>query len=232
MKREQDNIRVVAFDADDTLWVNERFFRDGEDRLCELLADYAPAGEVIKHLYNLEMRTLPLYGYGIKGYVLSMVETAVDISDSRVSPLVVKELIGIGKTQMDRPVEVYDGVREVLEALHGRYELVMATKGDLLDQRRKIGKSGLAGCFGHIEIMSDKKPSDYLSLLNTLQCLPSEFLMIGNSLKSDIAPVLEIGGHAMHIPCDTTWSHEEIDFELSHPKFRSLERLTDILRYL
>ncbi len=226
------NIRYVAFDADDTLWVNEKFFRDGEAVLCSLLEEYAPAEKVIKHLYDLEMSTLKLYGYGIKAYILSMIETALDISDGKVPQEIIRKIVEMGKTQMDRPVEVYDGVKDVLESLNSRYHLILATKGDMLDQYRKIGKSGLKGYFAHIEIMSDKKISDYRRLMDKLACEPSEFLMIGNSLKSDVVPVLEMGGYAAHVPCDVTWMHEEIDFELSHPNFRQLSGITDILDVL
>jgi len=226
------NIRYVAFDADDTLWVNEKFFRDGEAVLCGLLEEYAPAEEVIKHLYDLEMSTLKLYGYGIKAYILSMIETALDISGGKVPQETIRKIIEMGKTQMDRPVVLYEGVKEVLDSLSGRYELILATKGDMLDQYRKIGKSGLKDYFGHIEIMSDKKISDYRRLMDKLTIGPSEFLMIGNSLKSDVVPVLEMGGYAAHVPCDVTWMHEEIDFELSHPNFRQLSHITDILDVL
>jgi Predicted hydrolase (HAD superfamily) len=227
-----NNIRYVAFDADDTLWVNEKFFRDGEAALCGLLEEYASAEEVIKHLYDLEMSTLKLYGYGIKAYILSMIETAIDISGGKVRQDTIREIIEMGKTQMNRPVEVYEGVAEVLDSLRGKYELILATKGDMLDQYRKIGKSGLKDYFGHIEVMSDKKISDYRRLMDKLACEPSQFMMIGNSLKSDVVPVLEMGGYAAHVPCDVTWTHEEIDFELSHPNFRQLSRITDILGML
>ena len=222
------NVKTIAFDADDTLWINEIFFREGEAQLCRMLAGYAGPQQVIDHLYKLEMSTIKLYGYGIKSYILSMVETALDISGGKVGADVIREIIEIGKHQMERPVEIYPGVKEVLETLGGKYELVLATKGDLLDQRRKLGKSGLEKYFGHVEIMSDKKTADYQKLMQKLICRPEEFLMIGNSLKSDIIPVLELGGYAIHIPCDTTWAHEEVDEPVVHPNFRSMGKITDI----
>ena len=228
-----NNITTVAFDADDTLWANELFFRQGEDEFVSMLAGFGTPEEVIGKLYAQELQTLHLYGYGIKSWVISMVETAVDISGGRVDPSVIKRIVEIGRAQMERPVEVYEGVREVLEALSGKYRLVMATKGDLLDQWRKIGKSGLRDYFSHVEIMSDKKQNDYRRLLEGLGSQPGEFMMVGNSLKSDIAPVIELGGYAVHIPCDNTWLHETVaDFDGRHPNFRLAERITDILDYI
>lgn len=227
-----EDIKIVAFDADDTLWVNERFFREGEDRLCAMLDEYAGPQEVIDHLYRLEMSTINLYGYGIKSYILSMIETAVDISGGEVSPATVKEIIEMGKEQMQRPVELYEGVRETLSELGAKYELVLATKGDLLDQWRKIGKSGLRDHFSHVEIMSDKKQNDYHRLLDRIGCPPQEFLMVGNSLKSDVVPVLEIGGYAIYVPCDNTWAHEEVEVFPEHPNFMQADTIKDVVSLL
>lgn len=225
-------IRVIAFDADDTLWVNEPYFREAEEKFSALLEDYLPLHSVTKELYKTELQNIPLYGYGVKGFMLSMVETALRVSNNTVPHSVIEKAIGYGKDLLDKPIELLDGVEETLHLLKNKYRLVMATKGDLLDQERKLTKSGLVSYFHHIEIMSDKQESDYRELIAHLDISPSEFLMIGNSLKSDALPVLAIGGHAIHVPYHTVWEHEKVDGTIEHPDFRSVETLKDILPFL
>ncbi|WP_028665604.1 HAD family hydrolase [Runella zeae] len=225
-------IQVIAFDADDTLWVNEPFFQETERKLCALLEDYLPHHTVSQELFKTQIQNLPLYGYGVKSFILSMIETSLEVSEKTISLEVIEKIIALGKEMLQKPIELLDGVEEVLQTLHGRYRLVVATKGDLLDQERKLMKSGLAHYFHHIEIMSDKRESDYQKLLKHLDIAPEEFLMIGNSLKSDVLPVLAIGGHGFHIPYHTTWAYEHIEHTIEHPHFQSFSSLREILNLL
>ncbi|MBD3581697.1 HAD family hydrolase [Flavobacterium selenitireducens] len=223
------NIKVIAFDADDTLFVNEPYFVETEEKFLELMQDYLSRQGLSQELFKIEIDNLGLYGYGIKAYTLSMIEAALKISDNTISVEAVGKILEFGKELLQRPIELLDGVDETLTALFGKYKLVVATKGDLLDQRRKLHNSGLGKYFHHIEVMSDKKEQDYLDLVSRLDVKPEEFFMIGNSLKSDVLPVLNIGGHATHIPFHTTWAHERIDHEVKHENFRALEKISDIL---
>jgi putative hydrolase of the HAD superfamily len=228
----KNQITVIAFDADDTLWVNEPYFRETEEQFAGLLEDFMPHHSILAELYKTEIANLPLYGYGIKGFMLSMIETALRITSGKIDPIIMTRAIELGQEMLNKPVELLDGVEEVLKALHGKYRLVVATKGDLLDQQRKLTKSGLDHYFHHIEIMSDKQEKDYQKLIKHLDCKPEEFLMLGNSLKSDVLPVLNIGGHAVHIPYHTTWVHESIDHTIEHPNFYQMESLSEVLSKL
>lgn len=225
-------IKVIAFDADDTLWVNETFFRDAEKELCKMLTDYVTEEEANKILFDVEMQNLSLYGYGIKPFTLSLIEAAIRISKGNLSIDIVEKLIERGKNMLQERVELIDGIEDTLRALSKQYRLVMATKGDLLDQERKLIKSGLEKYFHHIEIVSDKTEKQYQKLVKHLDIKENEFLMVGNSLKSDVLPVLNIGAHAFHIPFHTTWEHEVISEEITHPKFRSFIKASDILNVL
>jgi putative hydrolase of the HAD superfamily len=225
----KNQITVIAFDADDTLWVNEPYFRETEEQFAGLLEDFMPRHSILAELYKTEIANLPLYGYGIKGFMLSMIETALRITSGKIDPIIMNRAIELGQEMLNKPVELLDGVEEVLKALFGKYRLVVATKGDLLDQQRKLTKSGLDHYFHHIEIMSDKQEKDYQKLIKHLDCKPEEFLMLGNSLKSDVLPVLNIGGHAVHIPYHTTWVHESIDHTIEHPNFYHMESLSEVL---
>lgn len=226
------NIKVIAFDADDTLWVNEPYFRQTEEQFCTLLASYASQHELERELLKIEIANLALYGYGIKGFILSMIEAAMKITQNTLSIEVVDEIMELGKQMLNQPIELLDGVEEVLETLKGKYRLVVATKGDLLDQERKLKKSGLNPYFHHIEIMSEKDDANYLKLIKHLDIKPEELLMVGNSLKSDIMPVLNIGGHAVHVPYHITWAHEQIEDSIDNERFKSAVTIKDILAYL
>jgi len=222
-------LKVIAFDADDTLWVNEPYFQETEKKFCALLEDYLPQHSIMQELFKTEMQTLSLYGYGIKGFVLSMIETALRVSNNNVSLDIIEKIIQYGKDQMERPIEMLDGMEEALNKLKKKYRLVVATKGDLVDQERKLKKSGLEHYFHHIEIMSEKQEADYQKLIKHLDINPDEFLMIGNSLKSDVMPVLALGGHAIHIPYHTTWAHEVVEQTIEHDNFRQVAAIKDIL---
>jgi putative hydrolase of the HAD superfamily len=226
------NLKVIAFDADDTLFVNEPYFQETEEKFCALMSDYLSHQGLSQELFKTEIANLELYGYGIKGYILSMIEAALRISNKTISIEVVEKITEYGKELLQKPIELLDGVEETLQALSGKYKLVVATKGDLLDQRRKLHNSGLGHYFHHIEVMSDKKEKDYEDLLKRLEIKAEEFFMIGNSLKSDVLPVLNIGGHAVHIPFHTTWEHEKINHKVEHPNFRALEKITEVLPLL
>ena len=226
------SIKVIAFDADDTLWVNEPYFRTTEKAFCELLKEYVPEEECNELLYKFEIQNLPLYGYGIKPFVLSLIEAAITISKKKIPLEVVSEIIAIGKEMLQMPVELIDGIEATLAHLSKKYLLVMATKGDLLDQERKLIKSGLEKYFHHIEVMSDKQPKNYQKLITHLDISPSQFLMVGNSLKSDVLPVLEIGSYAIHIPFHTTWEHEKVEEEVMHCNFKELKLASELIDLL
>ncbi len=226
------NLKVIAFDADDTLFINEPYFQETEEKFCALMSDYLSHQGLSQELFKTEIANLELYGYGIKGYILSMIEAAMKISNNTISIETIEKITEYGKELLQKPIELLDGVEETLAALNGKYKLVVATKGDLLDQRRKLHNSGLGHYFHHIEVMSDKKEKDYEDLLKRLEIKAEEFFMIGNSLKSDVLPVLNIGGHAVHIPFHTTWEHEKINHNVEHPNFKALEKITDILPIL
>lgn len=227
-----NHITTIAFDADDTLWINEPYFQKAEKEFCALLEDYLPQHSVSQELFKTEMKNLHLYGYGVKGFILCMIETVSRISEDRASIQLINRTIEIGKDLLLKPVELLEGVSETLNTLKDKYRLVMATKGDLLDQERKLKNSGLQEYFHHIEIMSDKKESDYQKLLKHLDCRPEQFLMLGNSIKSDILPVLEIGGFAAHIPYHVTWTHEQHENHLEHKNFLELRSIDEVLKYL
>ena len=223
------SFKVIAFDADDTLWINEPYFQETEKKFCALLEDYLPHHAVAQELFKTEIENLALYGYGVKGFMLSMVETALRVTNNTVSLETIEKAIQYGKDLLGKPIELLDGVEEVLHSLKNKYRLVVVTKGDLLDQERKLKRSGLEHYFHHIEIMSDKQETDYQKLIKHLDIPPDEFLMIGNSLKSDVMPVLAIGGHAVHIPYHTTWAHEKMEHKVEHVNFRQAQTIKEIL---
>ena len=233
MEIEYKNIKVIGFDADDTLWVNETYFRDAELEFAKLLSPYETANMIDQELFKKEIDNLPLYGYGIKGFVLSMVEMALEISNGKVSNATIEKILDIGKDMLTKPVELLDGVEEVLKTLSKNFRLIVVTKGDLLDQERKLEKSGLLDYFHHIEILSDKQEANYSKLLKHLDIKAPEFLMIGNSLKSDILPLVNIGAEAIHIPFHTTWIHELVnDEETKDKRYRTVGSLLEILPLL
>lgn len=229
-----NKIKVIAFDADDTLWGNEEYFRNAELEFCETMKEYGEQEDIMKELFKLEVENLSFYGFGIKGFVLSMMEAALRISEGKLSASKIAHIISIGKEMLDEEIILLDGVTETLQTLHGKYKLVVATKGDLLDQERKLEKSGLNKYFHHIEVMSDKKTQNYIKLINHLDIKPENLLMVGNSLKSDILPVVELGGQAAYIPYHTTWEYEQMEPEsIFSNKFHaldSIDKLPELLK--
>ncbi len=228
----KSRVKVIGFDADDTLWVNENYYREAEKAYAKLLSDFADHETIMKTLYDTEMRNLPKYGYGIKAFVLSMLENAISVSNGKISPGILNKIIGFGKEMLDKPIELLPGVRKVLNHLNGKYKLIVATKGDLLDQERKLLRSSLSSYFHHIEIMSDKKESNYKSLLQHLDLEPETFVMIGNSVKSDILPPLSLGCYGIHVPYHTTWVHELVDTKPEGDRFFEVEGIEKILEFL
>ena len=225
-------IKVIAFDADDKLWINEPYFKEIEEKFYDLLEDYLPRHTLAKELFTTEIQNLSLYGYGVKGFMLSMIETSLRVTNNTLNIKVIEKALQFGKELLEKPIELLDGVEDVLKALKNKYRLVVATKGDLLDQERKLKKSGLEHYFHHIEIMSDKKETDYLKLIKHLDIKPENFLMLGNSLKSDVLPVLAIGGHGIHIPYHTTWAHETVEHKVEHVNFKQVHNIRDVLPLL
>lgn len=226
------DIKVIAFDADDTLWVNETYFRDAENKFAKLLSKYETENKIDQELFKKEIENLSIYGYGVKGFVLSMIECALELSNYKINPTTIDKILKIGKDMLEKPIELLDGVEELLQKLQGKYKLIVATKGDLLDQERKLEKSNLLKYFHHIEVMSDKKEADYIKLIKHLDIDSSELLMIGNSLKSDVLPLVKVGASAIHVPFHTTWAHEEVLEEEKSEDYRTAIKITDILKFI
>lgn len=204
---------VIGFDADDTLWHCENHFAHAQERFTQLLAPYQPKNIPLERLFETEKRNMRLYGYGVKGFVLSMIETAVDVTDGRMHGHDIKQIIELGRNILDQKLELIDGARPVLETLAHRYRLLLITKGDLLDQEAKIARSGLGGLFAGIEIVSEKDAVSYRRLLAQHGVPPEQFVMVGNSLRSDILPVLSLGGRGIHVPYRITASHDQVSEE-------------------
>jgi putative hydrolase of the HAD superfamily len=232
MEINKESIKVIGFDADDTLWVNETYFREVEHQFAKLLSAYETENKIDQELFKMEMKNLALYGYGIKGFVLSMMESAIDLSNGKVPTETLSKIIQLGKDMIAKPVEVLDDVKEVLEVLSKNYRLIVLTKGDLLDQERKLERSGLTKYFHHVEVLSDKKESNYQNLLEHLEINVKEFVMIGNSLKSDVLPLVNIGAHAIHVPFHTTWAHEEVKNHTNNGDYKTIKRLKEVLEIL
>lgn len=202
---------VIGFDADDTLWHNESIFEKTHERYRALLAQYHNAATVDRTLFATEMRNLDLYGYGVKGFTLSAIETAIELTAGRIRAEEIQQLIVLGRQMLAHPVELLDGVEETLAALAGRHRLLLITKGDLRDQERKLTKSRLAPHFRHVEIISEKNELTYAEVLRRHGVAVRRFLMVGNSLKSDILPVLALGGAGAHVPYHLTWAAERVE---------------------
>ncbi|MEP2773032.1 MAG: HAD family hydrolase [Fulvivirga sp.] len=226
------SLKVIGFDADDTLWVNENYFREAEHEFCQLLSDFLPEKEVMKRLFDIQMKNLPIYGFGIKGFMLGMSETIVEVAGKEATPEMFSKALELGKEMLNKPVELLGNVEEVLSQLQDQYRVILVTKGDLLDQQRKLEKSGLEKYFHHIEIMSDKKEKDYLKLIGHLDIQPEEFLMVGNSLKSDILPVTDIGGKAIYVPYEITWQHEAVSESEGANDYIKAKSLSEVLKHV
>lgn len=225
-----NQIKAIAFDADDTLWENENYFRLSEKAFFEIVSAFASAKEAEKVLFATEMRNMEVYGYGVKAFTLSMLETALHLSNARLSGEQTAHIIALGKEQLNAPVSLLPTVEKTLAKLSEQYKLLLVTKGDLLDQERKLHKSKLEKYFDHIEIVSEKREQNYQKILHTIDLQPTEFMMVGNSLKSDVLPVLELGAWGVHIPFHTTWLHEIAEKTPQNSRFLEIEQLEDLLR--
>lgn len=208
---------LIAFDADDTLWHSEDGFRHAEETFVQMIEPYAPEGvDVMAALTATERANLPVYGYGVKAFTLSMVQAALTISRDTVPPTVIGSLVDLGRSLLLEPVRLLDGVPEVLAEVGRTHRLILITKGDLIHQTRKVTTSGIDHHFEHVEIVLEKDPETYDRVLRSLHLDPTRFCMVGNSVKSDILPVLTLGGHAVHVPYHLLWELEHVDHEHDH----------------
>jgi putative hydrolase of the HAD superfamily len=226
-------IKVLAFDGDDTLWHNESRFNVTQGELRDLVRRHVPDADVDSHLFEVEMRNLSLYGYGVKAFTLSMLETAIELSDGRIPAADLQVILGWGKRMLTAPTELIAGVEDALRDASARYSLLLITKGDLFDQESKLARSGLGDLFTGVEILSDKTIDSYRSVLRRRDIKPGEFVMVGNSLRSDIVPVVALGARAVHVPYHVTWHHEHVP-EASLPRdgWHRLDTIAGLSRLL
>lgn len=221
-------LTTIGFDADDTLWQNERFFRLTEERFAALLADHADPRHLSERLLQTAMRNLEFYGFGIKSFVLSMMETAVEVTEGRVPGEILGRIMEIGRELMQHPIEPLPHVAETLEALAERYRLVLVTKGDLFDQERKLAQSGLGGFFDGVEIVSHKTVETYARVFGRHGDGPKRSMMVGNSLKSDVIPAIRAGSWGVFVPHELTWAFEHDDTPEGEPRYRELPHLGEL----
>ena len=218
-------LSAIAFDADDTLWHNERFFRLTHDHFSDLLSDYAGRDHLEERLLEAERRNVGRYGFGIKGFVLSMIETALEVTDNRVPGAVIGEIVAAGREMLGHPIELLPHAEAALAQLKGRYPLLVITKGDLIDQERKIAQSGLGEVFDGVEIVSTKTPAVYAEIFRRRAIPLDAAMMVGNSLKSDVLPVLALGGWGVHVPHELTWALEHDTAPEDAARFRLIDDL-------
>jgi putative hydrolase of the HAD superfamily len=221
-------ITTIGFDADDTLWQNEAFFQLTQTRFVELLANHAEQEHLEERLLAAERRNLGHYGYGIKGFVLSMIETAIEVTDGRVPATVIGELIAAGREMLAHPINLLPNARTAVERLAHSHRVLVITKGDLLDQERKLAQSGLGDLFHGVEIVSEKTPQTYDRIFSRHGSGADQALMVGNSLRSDVLPMLSVGGWGVHVPHGLTWALEKADPPTGHPRYRSLTDLGEL----
>jgi len=220
---------MTAFDADDTLWHYERLYAETQAKVANLLAPFGASEEIDAHLDRVELGNVHLYGYGIKGFALSMIEAATELGNGQLSTKDVQAIISYAKEMLEAGVQLIEHVPEIVSELTAKYHLAIITKGDLLEQETKVSRSGLASYFQQVEIVGQKTPETYARILKNFNIAPERFLMIGNSLRSDILPVLELGGNAVYIPYDTTWVHELVDApSTEHAGFYQLEHIGEL----
>ena len=221
-------ISTIGFDADDTLWQNETFFRLTEQRFAGLLSEHGEHQVISARLLEAERRNLAFYGYGVKGFTLSMIETAVEVTNGQVSASVIAEILGFGRQMLQNPVEALPHAEETLAALSGRYTIVLITKGDLFDQERKLAQSGLGAYFNAVEIVSDKSADTYARIFSRHGDGPERAVMVGNSLKSDVVPAIRAGSWGVYVPHELTWVLEHEDAPESDPRFRRIASLAEL----
>jgi putative hydrolase of the HAD superfamily len=220
---------IIAFDADDTLWQNESLYSETQARLAKVLAPYLDGVDVDARLYETESRNIPYFGYGIKSFTLSMIETAIALTEGRVTSADIQQIIDFAKAMIDTPTQLLDGVVETVVQVAATHTLMLITKGDLLDQQRKLDRSGLAEHFSHIEIVAEKTEETYRTILLHYKVDAARFLMVGNSLKSDVLPVVAIGGQAVYIPHAMTWEHERVDpADIQHARYFEMAHISEL----
>ncbi len=219
-------LTTIGFDADDTLWQNEAYFRLTQERFADLLRDHADPTHLHDRLLAAERRNIGAYGFGVKGFTLSMIETAIEVTEGRVPASVISELLGSGRAMLEHPVELLPHAREAVEALAPDYRIVLITKGDLLHQERKLAQSGLGDLFDAVEIVSDKTAATYRAIFARHGTGADQALMVGNSLKSDVLPALDAGGFGAYVPAGLTWALEAADEPQGHPRYASLPDLS------
>lgn len=222
------DIVAIAFDADDTLWHTQHLFEDAQARVTEILHKYASPEKIRETFHATDKKNFRLFGYGVKGFTLSKIETAIEISDQQISAADIHEIVMLGKSILDAPVNVLDGIEEVLRALRPTYRLFMITKGDVLDQRNKIEKSKLEPYFERADVVQEKDAAAYGTLFREYGIAPEHMAMVGNSLPSDIFPVLELGGLAIHIPYSVTAHFEHAEQPVSHPRFHHMQHISEL----
>lgn len=228
-----NSIKVISFDADDTLWQNEKLFRQTEQKFCNLMRHYTNKENALKILWEMEVKNIPLYGYGIKAFVLDMLKAGLKISKNKLTSKETKKIINLGTSLLKSPIVLFDGAENTLEKLSKKYKLIVTTKGDLLEQENKIYRSGLTKYLHHIEVMSEKNKKSYARLIKELNIKPEEFLMVGNSVKSDILPVLSLGAKAVFIPSKFTWFYEDGDAsKISSKNYLKIENISQLLKLL
>lgn len=218
-------VTTVGLDADDTLWQNEQFFAMTQDHFADLLRDHTEKDHLMERLLSAERRNMPHYGFGIKGFTLSMIETAIEVTEGKVPAEVIAQILDAGRDMLSHPIELLPGVEETLDRLQNVYKLILITKGDLLDQERKLAQSGLRGRFDAIEIVSDKKPDIYDEIFSRHGTGADQGLMAGNSLKSDVLPMIAAGGWGVHVPHALTWAYERVDTPVEDRRFATIEHL-------
>jgi len=226
-------LTCIAFDADDTLWHNERFYRLTQDRFADLLRDYSESDHLMARLLEAERRNLGHYGYGIKGFVLSMIETAIEVTEKRVPASVIAELLEAGQDMLRHPIEILPHAREAVEAAAATHQVLLITKGDLLHQEHKLAQSGLGDLFDGVEIVSEKTPDIYARIFSNHANGAAQAMMVGNSMRSDVVPVVEIGGWGVHVPHGLEWEIEAAPAPMNAPRFRELAdlgALPDLIR--
>ena len=221
------NLLTIGFDADDTLWHNERFFQLTQERFAELLSDFTEPDHLMARLLDAERRNLGHYGFGIKGFVLSMIETAIEVTEERVPASVIRQLVDAGQEMLRHPIELLPHAREAVEKLATDHRLVLITKGDLLDQERKLAQSGLGELFDSVEIVSDKTPQTYARIFDASGGT-DRALMVGNSLKSDVLPAIEVGAHGVYVPQSLTWALEQAEPPKTEPLYHHIDDLAGL----
>jgi putative hydrolase of the HAD superfamily len=222
------SLTAIGFDADDTLWQNERFFRLTEERFADLLKDYAEHDHLTARLLEAEKRNLAHYGFGIKGFTLSMIETAVEVTEGKAPATVISDILEAGRAMLAHPVETLPEARATLERLAGGYRLILITKGDLFDQERKLAASGLGDLFDAVEIVSDKRPATYEAIFARHADGAARSMMVGNSLKSDVVPAIRAGAWGVYVPHELTWALEHVPEPAGEPRFRRIEALGEL----